>query len=195
EGFEPVVLALATVVSRVGDPRNHNAATALVASTPSMQLGDTAPPTASSGVDAVSGWSDSASQPAGADPRASPDQINELPPAGAPSGKDDSMHTLDRDVARHAAKETVVPDSGKVHKAPFADLPIASKGLPPSSRGSTGRFKNPIKVLGQKLRTKNKHKEEERMHEPPLAGGNMYDPDDLEVAKDLCNQAVALKQQ
>ncbi|CAN0534157.1 unnamed protein product, partial [Ectocarpus sp. 12 AP-2014] len=188
EGFKPVVRALASVVSRVGDPRNHNAPTALFTSSPGVQLGDTAPPAASGGVDAASGWSGSPSQPAGADPRASPDQIADLPPAEPPSGKDDS--TLHRDVARHVAKETVVPDSGKVHEAPFADLPIASKGLSPSSRASTGRFKNSIKVLGQKLRTKNKHKEKERMHEPPLAGGKMYDPDDLEVAKDLCNQAV-----
>ncbi|CAM9452570.1 unnamed protein product [Ectocarpus sp. 4 AP-2014] len=112
EGFGPVVRALASVVSRLGDPRDHNTAATDGTSSPSMQLGDTAPPTASGCVDAASRRSDSASQPAGAGPRASPDQINELPPAESPGGKDDS--TLDRDVALHAAKETVVPDSGKV---------------------------------------------------------------------------------
>ncbi|CAM9331098.1 unnamed protein product [Ectocarpus fasciculatus] len=49
EGFGPVVRALASVVSLVGDPRNRTAAASDLTSSPGVKLGGTAPPTASTG--------------------------------------------------------------------------------------------------------------------------------------------------
>ncbi|CAM9372606.1 unnamed protein product [Ectocarpus sp. 8 AP-2014] len=49
-------------------------------------------------------------------------------------------------------------------------------------------------MFGQMLRAKDKHKEEERQHEPPLAG-RMSHSDDVEVAKDVLNKADGSREQ
>lgn len=135
DGFRPVVRALADVVRRVGDAR----------------VGGPAQPTVSGGVDASSSWSAPASQPAGVDTRASPDKSKGSASAESGSGRDG--FALKGATARRAAEGTVVPGAGKIH-APFADLPVASKGLPTSSGASSGRFKQLKKMFGQKLSMK-----------------------------------------
>lgn len=137
EGFGPVVRTLASALSRVGDPRNDSAAAADVKSSSGVN-GDVTAPTVG-GVDASSSWSDLASRPAGS--------------TTSPLSNDSGSDQVEGDIPRRPAEETVLSDAGKVHVS-FADLPIASKVLPPSSRANSGRFKNRTGTFGQQLRKK-----------------------------------------
>ncbi|CAN0068607.1 unnamed protein product, partial [Ectocarpus sp. 12 AP-2014] len=177
DGFRPVVGALADVIRRVGDPR----------------VGIPAPPTVGGSVDASSSWSDPASQPAGVDTGSSPDKSKGSAFAESGSGRDG--FALEGAIARRAAEDTVVPGAGKMY-APFADLPVESKGLPPSSGASSGRFKKLRNMFGQKLSMKDKNEKEGRLREPAMAvGGTMSDSDDLKIAIDLRNRADRLREQ
>ncbi|CAM9780862.1 unnamed protein product, partial [Ectocarpus sp. 13 AM-2016] len=146
DGFRPVVRALASVVSRVGDPRVRSVTAVDV--TPS--LGAKAGATATAVYVAV----------------------------------------LDGAVSQSAIEEEMVPDAERVY-APFADLPIASKSLPPSSGAGSGRIKELTKMCRRNFKTM----EDERLHEPPLADDKMYNSDDLDIAKGLRSQADRLTEQ
>lgn len=127
-GFRPVVLELASVVQRVGDPRNT--ADAIDATSSSgEEHGDTTRRTGSDGIDASSRSSDSAPRPAGeVDPKNPPEQSNDPAPAESRSGADES------------AVEGGIPGSGGT-SAPSAVLSVASADLPPSGPATSGRFK------------------------------------------------------
>ncbi|CAN0518413.1 unnamed protein product, partial [Ectocarpus sp. 12 AP-2014] len=188
DGFGPVVRALASVVSRVGDPRIHNAASANVTPSSGAKRGGTAPTFGGGGgVDAPLSWPDPSSRPAGANSGSISDERNGLPSVFS-SGRD--VGALEGGLSSSAVKAKS-PDSERV-SAPFAGL--RSKRLPPSSGGGIGRFKKLTKMFGQMLRAKDKLNEEERQHEPPLAG-RMYHSDDLEVAKDVLDKADGLREQ
>lgn len=144
-GFRPVVEALEDVVRRVGDPR----------------VGGPARRTVKGGVDASSSLSDPASQAAEVDTGPSPDKSKGSASAESGSGRDGLP--LEGGTTRRAAEDTVVPGAGNMY-APFADLPVASKGLPPSSGARSGPFKRVGKMLARKLSTKvrNRHAFDER---------------------------------
>lgn len=152
EGFGPVVRALASVVSRNGDPRIPSEAAVDITPSSGARRGGTAPPTASGGVDASSSWSDPVSQPTGADLGASLDASNIL--TSTESGSSRAESAMYADVLQRAAKEAVVPGAGRVYAA------LARKSPPPSSGASSGRFKKFTGMFGRKLRTKvgNRHR-------------------------------------
>ncbi|CAN0184565.1 unnamed protein product, partial [Ectocarpus sp. 8 AP-2014] len=190
DGFGPVVRALASVVSRVGDPRVHSSAALDVTPSSSAKRGATVGGDGSVG--SPSSWSDPKSFPAGPGPGSFSDERNK--PPSAVSGSDRHVSALEGSVPRSAVKEQVVPDAERVY-APFADLPISSKSVPPSSGAGSGRFKKLTKMFGQMLTTKDQHEEGKRLHEPPLGGGSVYKSDDLTIAEDLCNQADIFRKQ
>lgn len=151
DGFGPVVRALASVVSRFGDPRIHSATFVDAPPSSSTERGGTARAVSGGGsVDAPPSWPDPTSHPAGADPASISDERNELPSMFG-SGRD--VAVLEGIVSQSATKEEVVPDLDRVH-APFADLPTTSESLPPSSGAGSGRFKKFTKIFGEEVKTK-----------------------------------------
>ncbi|CAB1099821.1 unnamed protein product [Ectocarpus sp. CCAP 1310/34] len=188
EGFEPVVVTLANVVSRVGDPRHHGATAMRGSSSSGPNVYGDASSVAPSmarltvgGEGEASGLTDSASQPAGADTGTSADERNALLPALSSSGR--VFSALGRKSSRRAAKGT----GGEHIFAPSADLPIASEGPLPST-GSSRLKKKLSKMFGQTLSTRGKHEEEELLNE-------RSDQLDLEVAKELHVRAEDLRNQ
>lgn len=142
DGFEPVVQALASVVARVGDPR--------FTPSPGAKRGGRAPTVGCGGsVDAPSRWADPKSHFAGDDSGSAFDERNEPPSAMFGSGRD--VGALEGTVSWSAVKEKD-QDADRV-SAPYADLPIVSKGVPPSNGAGSDRFKEPTKRLGQQLST------------------------------------------
>ncbi|CAM9480272.1 unnamed protein product [Ectocarpus sp. 6 AP-2014] len=189
EGFEPVVVALANVVSRVGDPRHHGAAATHGSSSSGPNVNGDAPSVAHSmarltvgGEVEASGLTDFASQPTGADSGTSVDERNALLPAVSGSGR--GFSALGRKLSRRAAKGT----GGEHMFATSADLPMASEDPLPST-GSNRLKKKLSKMFGRTLSTRGKHEEEEELlNERP-------DQLDLEVAKELHVRAEDLRNQ
>ncbi|CAN0045546.1 unnamed protein product, partial [Ectocarpus sp. 12 AP-2014] len=193
DGFRPVVRALASVVSRFGDPRVRSVTAVDVTPSLGAKAGATATAFCGGGsVDAPSKESDPKEHSTGVDPESISTARSELPSSMFSSGRD--VAVLDGAVSQSAIEEEVVPDAERVY-APFADLPIASKSLPPSSGAGSGRIKELTKTCRRKFKTKDQHEEDERLHEPPLADDKMYDSDDLDIAKDLRSQADRLTEQ
>ncbi|CAN0023454.1 unnamed protein product, partial [Hapterophycus canaliculatus] len=149
-GFRPVVRELASVVERVGDPRIRNSAASLDV-TPSSSAKRGVTVSGDGSVDSPSSGSNPKSYPAGPDPGSVSDERNKLPSAVSGSGRD--VAAIEAAVSRNTVKEEVVPDADRVY-APFADLPISSKSVPPSSGAGSGRVKKLTKLLGQTLTTK-----------------------------------------
>ncbi|CAM9197245.1 unnamed protein product [Ectocarpus sp. 4 AP-2014] len=186
EGFEPVVVALANVVSRVGDPRHHGATAMHGSSSSGPNVYGDAPSVAPSmarltvgGEVEASGLTDFASQPAGADSGTSADERNALLPTL--SGGSRGFSALGRKLSRRAANRT----GGEHMFAPSADLPMASEDPLPSA-GSSRLKKKLSKMFGQTL--SKRHEEEELLNERP-------DQLDLEVAKELHVRAEDLRNQ
>ncbi|CAN0324172.1 unnamed protein product, partial [Ectocarpus sp. 13 AM-2016] len=188
EGLEPVVVALANMVSRVGDSRHHGATDMHCFSSSGPNVyGDAsgvnpsmAQLTVGGEVEAP-GVTDSASRPTGADCGTSADERNALLPALSGSGR--GFSALRRKSSRRAAKGT----GGEHMFAPSADLPMASEDPLPST-GRSRLKKTLFKMFGQTLSTRGKLEEEELLNE-------RSDQPDLEVAKELHVRAEDLRSQ
>lgn len=109
EGFGPVMEALASVIHRVDNSRNHSAVIVDVTSSGGTQ-GGSCPRTANRGVDAPQSVGDDTA-----------DKSKDPAFAESVGGRD--VHTLDEEVARRAAKLDVVLDEEKTHP-PCANLPV-----------------------------------------------------------------------
>ena len=176
EGFGPVVRALASVVMRDGDPRFQSTRAVDVITSSGANRGGapsvrirTAPPTASSGVDASSldgrpvedllaiatrlgvitkgcvKKGDIVERIRGCDKKSD---------ASAASGSTRDVAVIARDPPRIVAKETGVPEAQWMYaSAPSVKQPIAGGGIAPSS-GTTRRFKKLTKMFGRKLSTR-----------------------------------------
>lgn len=159
--FGPVVRALASVVSRVGDPRAHTrAASDATWSSGATLLDDapgddpvTAPGTGSGGVDSSSSQSRPAFRPA--DSEATSGKNSDGPHFAAGGGR--HIPDLEGEVSRRDASQAVVLGADNAC-APIPDLPIATGGLP-AMRERSGLPKSTVQTLGQKLSTRERHRD------------------------------------